>query len=336
MKNMSTRSRVLIIVILIVVIGCLQYLSSLGMHREHIFLRQILFVPIILAGLWFGFKGALPTSLCISIIYTPHIIVTWDNFSPEDLNKLVAILLYNIAAVLIGLLVDKERAQHDRLRKAENLAAMGKAVSTIAHDMKTPLIAIGGFTLNVQKKMKKDAPDYQKLEIVVTETKRLEQMVREMLDFSKPLKLHRSSGNIHKVIQESIAVVAETANNRKVKLEVDFHHNLPEFFFDSMRMEQVVINLLINAVQASPEGETVIVRTSINGSSASIDVKDCGCGIPTENKEQIFFPFFTTKKEGTGLGLPIVKKIVEAHAGFLEPIDNPDKGVTFRITLPVD
>ena len=326
MKNMSTQGRVMVIAILIATISCLHYLSSLGWHREHIFLRQIYFVPIMLAGLWFGFRGALPTSLIISLIYTPHIILTWEYFSLEDMNKLVSLALYNIAAVIIGLLVDKERTQHARLRKAENLAAMGKAVSTIAHDMKTPLIAIGGFTLNVQKKMKQDDPDYQKLEIVVRETKRLEQMVKEMLDFSKPLELSCSSGNINTVIQDSIAMVRETAGIKKVKLEVDFTNNLPEFPFDPMKMEQVVINLLINAVQASPEGETVTVRTSMNGNRAAIEVKDYGCGIPKENKEKIFSPFFTTKKEGTGPGTPHrEKKSLRPTPGPWNPSITPIK-----------
>ncbi len=101
-----------------------------------------------------------------------------------------------------------------------------------------------------------------------------------------------------------------------------------------MRTEQVLINLLMNAVQASPEGETVIVSTSQEGGYVRIDVTDCGCGIPHEQKEEIFTPFFTTKKEGTGLGLAIVKKIIQAHEGDLEVLDNPEQGVTFRVLLP--
>lgn len=322
------------VVVLVSGMSILHYITSIGWHHQHIFLRQLYFIPIILAGLWFGFRGGCITSLSITAIYFPYIVISWHNFSPEDFNKIIAIILYNIVAVILGLLVDREKEEHKKLLRAESLAAIGKAVSSIAHDMKTPLIAIGGFTRFVQKKMNNDDPDHEKLEIVVKETQRLEQMVKDMLDFSKPLELDRSASDIHKVIQDSIAMVRETADNKKVKIEQDLTNNLPGFRFDEMRMEQVIINLLLNAIQASPEGEIITVRTARNGDDVKVDVKDCGCGIPKEHKEQIFFPFFTTKKEGTGLGLPIVKKIVEAHTGSLEVVDNPDKGVTFRIVLP--
>jgi signal transduction histidine kinase len=103
-----------------------------------------------------------------------------------------------------------------------------------------------------------------------------------------------------------------------------------------MRMKQVFINLVTNAIQASPKGGEVVVSNYANGNSLAIDVSDCGCGIPTDKRLEIFSPFFTTKKEGTGLGLPIVKKIVEAHRGSVEIFDNPGKGITFRVTIPIE
>jgi two-component system sensor histidine kinase HydH len=101
-----------------------------------------------------------------------------------------------------------------------------------------------------------------------------------------------------------------------------------------MRMKQVVINLVINAVQASPEGETVIVRSHYKGQNLAIDIVDQGSGIPSEKREEIFYPFVSTKKEGTGLGLAIVRKIIEAHNGQVRILDNPKRGVTFRVLIP--
>jgi signal transduction histidine kinase len=105
---------------------------------------------------------------------------------------------------------------------------------------------------------------------------------------------------------------------------------------DFMRMKQVVINLVANAVQASPEGGEVVVSGHMNDGSLTIDVIDSGCGIPPDKREEIFSPFYSTKKEGTGLGLPIVKKIVEAHRGSIEILDNPEKGLTFRVTVSLE
>jgi two-component system, NtrC family, sensor histidine kinase HydH len=105
--------------------------------------------------------------------------------------------------------------------------------------------------------------------------------------------------------------------------------------FDSMRMKQVLINLAANAVQASPEGEMVRICAYRRAGKLIIDVSDRGCGIPLDNREQVFTDFFTTKDDGTGLGLPIAKKIIEAHGGRLEIIDNQDRGLTFRVTMPL-
>ena len=102
-----------------------------------------------------------------------------------------------------------------------------------------------------------------------------------------------------------------------------------------MRMKQALINLLMNAIQASPEGETVTVSTYQKSSYVGIDLSDNGCGIPPGQKEKIFAPFCTTKKGGTGLGLPVTKKIIQAHDGRLELLDNAERGITFRILLPM-
>jgi signal transduction histidine kinase len=104
---------------------------------------------------------------------------------------------------------------------------------------------------------------------------------------------------------------------------------------DAMRLKQVVVNLVVNAVQASPEGEMVTVQCHSNGRDLVIEVVDHGPGIPPEKRDEVFTPFYTTKKEGTGLGLAIVRKIVDAHGGRIRIVDNPDKGVTFRIEVPM-
>ncbi len=230
-------------------------------------------------------------------------------------------------------LLQRERGEI-ALRDAESLAAMGRALSSVAHDMKTPLIAIGGFARQVQKHLKEDDLNRAKLEIVIKETRRLENMVKDMLDFSRPLDLRRDLDDINQAISESIELVEGTAQEKRVRIENRMPPDMPHCSFDATRMKQVLINLIVNAVQASPEGEVVTVASELSDHGLIIDVIDRGSGIPPESRKTVFSPFFTTKKEGTGLGLPIVKKIVEAHQGKVLIMDNSDAGTTVRVILP--
>ncbi len=233
-------------------------------------------------------------------------------------------------------IIQREKAEKN-LRESESLAAMGRAMAAVAHDMKTPLIAIGGFARLAQKRIEDDSPIQEKLEIVVKETQRMENMVKSMLDFSRPLELECSKGDMCQLVAECLAIVAPMANEKKIKLCSHFDSGAPALvYLDFMRMKQVLINLLTNAIQASREGEDVIIGCDAKGENLLINVIDYGCGIPPAKRHEIFSPFYTSKKEGTGLGLAIVKKIIEAHQGHIEISDNLGKGITFRVEIPID
>jgi signal transduction histidine kinase len=229
-----------------------------------------------------------------------------------------------------------QRRQSDKaLREAESLAAIGKALSGLAHDLRIPIVAIGGFTRLVQKHMRKDDPDWNKLGIVLRETQRMESMVKNILDFARPLELDLSTEDIELLIEESLAVVEGAAREKMVQIRRQSSPPLPSISVDAMRIKQAIINLVVNAVQASPECETVIVRSHYKEENLTIDIVDHGSGIPPEKREEIFYPFVSTRKEGTGLGLPIVRKIIEAHKGHVRILDNPERGVTFRVVIPL-
>lgn len=230
-----------------------------------------------------------------------------------------------------------EREQTEKhLRESESLAAMGRAMAALAHDMKTPLIAIGGFTRLAQKRLQDNSPVQELLEIAVKETARMEAMVKNMLDFSRPLELECASTDVGALVAECMKLVEPLATERKVRLSNRMASG-PRLFarLDAARMKQVLINILTNGVQASPEGEQVIVDSHAKGEKLEVSVVDSGCGIARDKREQIFSPFYTSKKDGAGLGLPIVKKIVEAHRGRIEIVDNPEKGITFRVEIPI-
>jgi two-component system sensor histidine kinase HydH len=341
MRVHNSKLKMTLVVVLVASITFLHYHTQMKHHYRHLFYQDIYFLPLILGAFWFGIRGALATSLGITILYVPFILANWTNLSPDDFNRLMAIVLFNIIATILGLLREREwkgqervEEEQQRLRAAESLAAIGRAISAVTHDMKTPLIAIGGFTRLVQKHHHEGDPCFAKLDIVIKETQRLETMVKDMLDFSKPLELHRTNADIPQLIHEALLVIAAVVEERQVVVESYASSELVPVSLDVNRIKQVIINIIMNAVQASPSGEIVSVKCSQNQNHLIIDIADSGPGIPIEIRENIFVPFFSDKKDGTGLGLAIAKKIVEAHQGHIEIMDNPDRGLTFRISIP--
>jgi signal transduction histidine kinase len=311
----------------------LTYFTHGNMRYEHAVHRMLFYLPLVLGSVWFGLKGALYVSAAVIICSLPYAILTWQGLTPEDFDILLQAVLFVIVAILLGLLVERERAKHRALIQAESLAAVGRTVSEIAHDMKTPLMAIGGFTTQVLRCLSPDDPKYGKLEIAVKQTARLEAMVRELLDFGKPLELNRCKVDLNEILQEALALSQPLADQKQVNLKTDLYPSAPELMLDSQRVLKVLVNLITNAVQVSPVGEEVWVRTRSDNGAVFLEVSDRGSGIKQKDKGMVFRPFFSTKEDGTGLGLAVSKKIVETHGGKIGFYQNSPKGTTFTISF---
>jgi signal transduction histidine kinase len=335
MVNKSTL-KASIVLCLLVIITLTIFLTEQTHYRYHSIFREFYFIPLILAAFWFGWRGALLTSGSITLFYIIFLIFYWQGISAAKINTIIEVIFLNFVAVILGTLREREKKQRWRAQKAENLAVIGKAVSGVAHDMKTPLVAIAGFARQVLKKMSQDDPQREKLDIIHREAQRLESMVKDMLDYARPLDLRLAPTDVNQLLRESLEVAQDLARDQGVALETQLGADIPLTPLDAGRMKQVFINLITNAIQASPAGETVMVRSALGEGNITIDVVDRGGGIPPEQKENIFVPFFTTKNEGVGLGLSMVKNIISAHHGAVEFFDNhnPSQGVTFRITVP--
>jgi two-component system, NtrC family, sensor histidine kinase HydH len=335
MSNHNGQIKAVVICLMIGGILSMHYLTLHDMRYHHALYRMLFYVPLALGSLWFGMKGALYVCGSVSVLFLPHAIAQWQGFSLDDFSRLTEGVLYIIIALILGFLVEKERKEHRALRRTESLAAVGKTVSEIAHDMKTPLMAIGGFTRQVSRKLGKGDPNHKKLDIIIEETTRLESMVEEMLDFGKPMKLQLKDTNLNELVLDSIKVAKPLAKKAEVALKTDLSGSLPALALDAPRVKQMLLNLITNAVQASSEGEHVLVRTRPDNPWVVLEVVDDGRGITKEHHESIFHPFFSTKKSGTGLGLGIVKKIVETHGGEISFHPNAEKGVTFTVRFPI-
>lgn len=302
-------------------------------HLDVTFLG-LYFIPIILAGLWFGLAVGVLASSAVTLTLAPYLVWHWEAFSPSDLTRLLQISEYFIVAVILGKVVENQRREEARAKRSESLAAIGRSIAAVAHDMKTSLVSIGGFSNFIKRHLAEDFLHRDKIDIVIQETQHLERMITDLLAFSKPMELDRSECDASRIVSETLSTNEELARRRGVTLKSEAPADRVLAMLDAMRIKQALTNLVTNAIEASPEGEKVTIRCYPKRGSVVFEVVDCGCGIPVEQRADIFFPFFTTKKEGTGLGLSNAEKIVEAHGGYLEVLDNPQRGITFRAVIP--
>jgi len=217
------------------------------------------------------------------------------------------------------------------LMRTEKLAVIGEMAATVAHEMRTPLISVGGFAKMVMDKVKNHPENQRHMEIIINEVKRLERIIHDVLDFVRPFELTLAPINVRKVVEEAVVLV-ETGRKTKNIVKVDISETLKPIIADGERIKQVLINLMENALDAA-EITPIMVTAGIENNSFVLEVKDEGARIELENLDRIIRPFFTTKKGGMGLGLPIAEKIVKEHKGKLMIIPN-STGVVVKIILP--
>jgi two-component system sensor histidine kinase HydH len=334
-KFLNRRQKLFIVFVLVFFITVLHYLTAIDYGSRHVFLRELYFLPIILAAFWFGLRGGLTTSLLVTFVYGPYVLFYAPGPAAHNLGNILELILFNVVGLFLGWMKDREAAQQHKLREAESLAAIGKAVSMVAHDLKTPLIAIGGLSRQLSKKFAVDSPQGEKIQIIRQQSDRLEYMILNMLDFAKPLNISRKPCDMSQILKQAHDVVHETALRQNIKVDIQ-KNELADCILDEEKMLQVLINLISNAIEASPNGETVKVSLQTHMRELLIEVSDRGVGVDKSISKKIFEPFISTKNKGTGLGLPICKKIIEAHAGKLEYRNNIDCGVTFRISIPTE
>jgi two-component system, NtrC family, sensor histidine kinase HydH len=328
-------SKVSLIVAGIVIVSLLHYLTQRQERYYHLFYRELYFFPLILAGIWFGLRGAVYTSLTITLLFLPFIFSDWQEFSISDFDQVLEIFLLNIVGIVLGLISDREKKSLKALQESETLAVLGRAISGIVHDMKTPLVAIGGYARSIKKRLDNEDPNHEKLDIIVRETQRLDDLTKDILAYARPVALNRSRQDLNSLVRDCCPIAAESANQRGITMETHLFPSLPAVNIDAAALERALLNLIINAVQASPDGTVVAVSTGLEGREAVIRIADEGPGIPLKIREEIFSPFFTTKKEGTGLGLSIALKIIRAHGGSITITDRDGQGTVFRVALPV-
>jgi two-component system NtrC family sensor kinase len=229
-----------------------------------------------------------------------------------------------------------------QLYQSDKLASLGRLTSGIAHEINNPLTGVLSYSSLLLKRDDFTAEVKEDLEVIVRETKRCREIVKRLLDFARQEPPKKTNVNINEVIGRAVSILTNQFNLKNISTQIRIADNLPALKADANQLQQVLINLLVNAADAINEkgGEihVSVDNGKLNGRECvTIEVTDFGCGIPRENLTKIFDPFFTTKgQKGTGLGLAVVWGIVEKHDGKIEVQSEVGKGTTFTLRLPMN
>lgn len=228
------------------------------------------------------------------------------------------------------------RALQEQVRRAERLAALGHVVAEITHEIKNPLMMIGGLARQLLRAAG-DEKIRRKLQIITEEVSRLEALLKELRLYYQPRALEAEEVELRELMTSLQSLIAEDCRRDGIRLDVALPRESLPVLGDRDKLQQVFLNLTKNAIEAMPDGGRLRIKAERRKDHAEVVIADTGCGISGADKEKIFSPFYTTKKQGSGLGLSLSKRIVEDHhRGRLQCRSEQGKGAVFTVSLPLD
>lgn len=280
-----------------------------------------------------------------------------------EMEKYLEILLYNIVGGMTGILAQRERErteelqrtakgleesyqklqqQSDRiilieeqLRRAEKLSTLGEMAAVLAHEIRNPLSSIRGTAEILKDDYKPGNPKHEFVEIQIKETERLNRVVEDFLHMARPQPADMQQCPVQDELETIVNLVANDARKRQIDLKLEPSTSPVVIKADGEKLRQAFLNIIINALQATPAGGSVTISMQQQAGSCEILFRDTGHGIAEETLEKIFEPFHTPKPDGTGLGLAITKKIIESHGGTLSVKSELNHGTTVTVRLPM-
>jgi signal transduction histidine kinase len=345
-----------VLIAAIVAVSLLHYATPTSHIWLHPLLQRAYYVPILLVALWFGWRGGILAASISAVLYIPHIQMSWA-FEPEyRATQIVEVGMFFLIGALTGMLADHERTQRahaeetarklsevygqlqasfEQLRRADRLSALGELSAGLAHEIRNPLGSVEGA---VQILRRPELPTDTRNEfgnLAQKEINRLKGLLTDFLDFARPQTPKRVPTEPGELLEAVGKLAAETAKMSGIQVQVESLGGVSTVSVDPEQMKQVLLNLVINAIQAMPSGGEIVLRAARTLESIILEVQDEGVGIPPEDLERVFNPFVTTRADGTGLGLSIAYQIVSQHGGHIAAQRNPERGMTFRVTLPL-
>jgi two-component system sensor histidine kinase HydH len=300
-------------------------------HLPLVVFEELYYIPLFLGAFWYGFRGAIAVYFLVSLLYLPFFFGGGTNSVLGLADRVLHLVFSGVFTFTTAFFVDHERKGRQEAEREKYLAGIGQAATTIVHDLKNPLIAILGLGQRIQEgKVNIDAA----VEVIMNSARSMERIVNDVLDFARPIRLELMEEDLRGIVRRVYDLSARNAEDKGVLLPLDLPAESVPVVMDVEQMQRAVVNLLNNAIEASDPGQKVVLTVMNGKSHLNISIKDHGSGMDKEALEKIFTPFVTTKKRGTGLGLPIAKKIIEAHKGTLRVESKQGAGTEVKIELP--
>jgi signal transduction histidine kinase len=321
------------------------FLMPQGAHVLHAIHGRLCYIPIILGAIWFGVRGGLATALAITALTIPYTLRIHDHHML--IGEYTEMVFYVLIGLMTGVLIEREWRERERrealqreLARSERLSSLGQMAAGLAHEIRNPLGSIQG----AAELLGDDAPAGSKkrelFDVLHKETKRLGAVVDDFLGFARPRPLTLAPTDIAAVVNRAVSQMQIEASTRAIRIDTRIAPDLPRINADAEQLHQVFLNLLLNAIAASPDnGHIEVSGTSVSHDSkprVAITVRDWGHGISSDALARVYDPFFTTRETGTGLGLSISHTIVSDHGGSIDIESAPGSGCAVTVTLPVD
>jgi signal transduction histidine kinase len=265
---------------------------------------------------------------------------TKDIYSHEDIELLNTLANQTAIAVENARLYEDLKRSKSYIRRADRLASLGTLTAGLAHEIRNPMVAIKTLTQLLPERLEDEEFRSQFVKIASGEVDRISSLINELLDFARPSDPKWEMEDINAILDGMILLITTETKKKLITIIKNYASNLPLAQIDREQIKQVILNLLLNAIDATSENGTITVQTRSfikpgGEPYVQIEFTDTGCGIPAEHLEDIFNPFFTTKTTGSGLGLSISSQIVQDHKGYIDVESQLEKGSSFFINLPV-
>jgi signal transduction histidine kinase len=313
---------------------------------------RLYYIPILISAYWYGPFGGLLVAMASSVAYAPHL----REVPALEEGRYAEIVFFHVVGLVVGLLAASQRrigeryqraaatleqanqqlrTSYEQIQRADRLKTLGEVAAGLAHEIRHPLASIRGALEIIQSRSTPGTPEVEFSQLAMAEVQRLDDLVWEFLRYARPHDPDLRPTSLDDLVERVAALLRAEADRVGVTLQVGRRESVAAVTVDALQIEQVLLNVILNAIQASPAGATVRIDERLEHEDVVVEVTDQGGGIPAEQLGQIFSPFFTTKEQGTGLGLSIAQRIVVSHRGRVSVDSSPGHGTCVRIHLPL-